>query len=163
MQFRKRKTREIAMQILFAWDSQANADLLVATQVAAAGTDEEETRSAAVAMAQAAWQQVATLDVWLERLAPKWPPRRQPGVDRSLLRLAAWELTSQTAPPGVVIDEAVDLAKQFSTQQSASFINGVLDSMRKEQAALTEGVVPAASDGEPASPAPAAPEAKEAE
>ena len=151
MQFRKRKTREIAMQILFAWDSQSNADAVVATQVAAIGTDEVETRAAAIEIARATWEQLAILDAWIERLAPKWPPRRQPGVDRSLLRLAAWELTSRTAPPGVVIDEAIALAKLFSTQQSASFVNGVLDAMRKEHDALTRGEP--GTSGEPILPA----------
>jgi N utilization substance protein B len=156
MQYRKRKTREVAMQILFAWDSQGAADTAAAQQIASLATEEEETRSAAVEMAHAAWEQVATLDAWIERLAPKWPPRRQPGVDRSVLRLAAWELTSGTAPAGVAIDEAISLAKQFSTQQSAAFVNGVLDSMRKEHQTLISAANNASPQAAPAVPEPPA-------
>jgi N utilization substance protein B len=72
------------------------------------------------------------IDERLERLAPQWPPRRQPGVDRSLLRLAVWELTNADTPPKVVIDEAIELAKKFSTEQSPAFINGVLDAVLRE-------------------------------
>ena len=58
-------------------------------------------------------------------MAPQWPTRRQPAVDRSILRLAVWELTNTQTPPKVVLDEAIELAKHFSTEQSAAFVNGV--------------------------------------
>ena len=126
------------MQILFAWDSQANADAEVGRQVAEDGTEHEDVRRAAIEMAKGAWAQLATTDPWVERLAPKWPPRRQPGVDRALLRLAAWELVTAQTPPKVVIAEAIELAKEFSTQHSAAFVNGVLDTLLKEHLALTD-------------------------
>lgn len=126
------------MQIIFAWDAQASSDADVARQVAADGSDDQEVRSGAIDMAKGAWEQLPTTDPWIEKLAPKWPPKRQPGVDRSLLRLAAWELISTSTPPKVVIAEAIELAKQFSTEQSAAFINGVLDSLLKEHLALTD-------------------------
>jgi len=138
MMYRKRKTRELAMQILFAWDAQGKNEQEVARQVVADGTDDEEIRADAVEMATAAFDQFSTIDPWVERLAPKWPPRRQPGVDRSLLRLAAWELLNTQTPPKVVIAEAIELAKQFSTEQSASFVNAVLDTLLKEHVALTD-------------------------
>ncbi len=72
----------------------------------------------------------------LRRSAPQWPPRRQPAVDRSLLRLAVWELTNTQTPPKVVIDEAIELAKHFSTGQSPAFVNGVLDAVLKEHRGL---------------------------
>lgn len=126
------------MQILFAWDAQGRYDSMMGKQVAEDGTDDGEVRADAIEMAHGAWEQLVTIDPWVERLAPKWPPRRQPGVDRSLLRLAAWELLSTQTPPKVVIAEAIELAKQFSTEQSAAFINGVLDSLLKEHQALTD-------------------------
>ena len=88
-------------------------------------------------MAAGAWEARAASDQWVERLAPQWPPRRQPGVDRNILRLAVWELTNTDTPPKVVIDEAIELAKQFSTEQSPAFVNGVLDAVLKEQQTLT--------------------------
>lgn len=126
------------MQILFAWDAQTECLDAMARQVAADGSEDEEIRSDAIEMAKGAWDQLSTTDPWIERLAPKWPPRRQPSVDRSLLRLAAWELICTQTPPKVVIAEAIELAKQFSTEQSAAFVNGVLDSLLKEHVALTD-------------------------
>jgi N utilization substance protein B len=57
-------------------------------------------------------------------------------VDRNILRLAVWELTNADTPPKVVIDEAIELAKCFSTEQSPAFVNGVLDAVLKENMAL---------------------------
>jgi N utilization substance protein B len=89
-------------------------------------------------MATAAWEGRETADNWINKLAPQWPPRRQPGVDRSILRLAAWELTAGKTPPKIVIDEAIELAKSFSTEQSPAFVNGVLDALLKEYQQLTD-------------------------
>ncbi len=62
--------------------------------------------------------------------APKWPLEKINKVDLSILRCAIWELKiEQKTPPKVVIDESIELAKQFGTDTSASFINGVLGSI----------------------------------
>ena len=79
------------------------------------------------------------IDQRVEKVAPQWPPRRQPAVDRNLIRQAVWELTNSDTPPKVVIDEAIEMAKKFSTEQSPAFINGVLDAVLKEHLGLTEG------------------------
>jgi N utilization substance protein B len=128
-----RKSRELAMQILFLWDAQGQTEAGLADQVVADGTDDPAIRQRALHMAQSAWEMRQNIDAWLERLAPQWPPRRQPGVDRNILRLAVWELTSADTPPKVVIDEAIELAKAFSTEQSPSFVNGVLDAVLHEK------------------------------
>ncbi len=135
------------MQSLFLWDTHGQSDPDMARQIINDGSDNEDVRSSALAMATAAWEQRDSSDRWVERLAPQWPPRRQPAVDRNLLRLAVWELTNTATPPKVVIDEAIELAKQFSTEQSAAFINGVLDAVLKEHLALT-GVAPLPHGGE---------------
>jgi N utilization substance protein B len=132
----KRKIRELAMQILFLWDSQESADRALAEQIATDGSDDPEIRKAALDAAAGAWEQRQVIDERLERIAPQWPPRRQPGVDRSLIRLAVWEMTSTDTPVKVVIDEAIEMAKVFSTEQSAAFVNGVLDAVMKENATL---------------------------
>ena len=134
---KRRKIREMAMQILFLWDTQQDANQEVAQQVAHDNSDDPALRQLATDMAKGTWEQRATIDPWIERLAPQWPLRRQPGVDRNLLRLAIWELTNTPTPPKVVIDEAIELAKEFSTEQSAGFVNGVLDAVLKERQALT--------------------------
>ena len=71
-----------------------------------------------------------------ERAAPQWPIRRLAAVDRAVLRLAIWELTSSDTPPKVVIDEAIELAKEYSTELSSGFVNGVLDAALKEKQGL---------------------------
>jgi len=136
---KKRKIRELAMQILFLWDSQDSADAALAEQVAADGSDDADIRSAALQMSAATWEQRKLIDERIERIAPQWPPRRQPGVDRNLIRLAVWEMTSTDTPPKVVIDEAIELAKEFSTEQSPAFVNGVLDAVLKEHEGLFAG------------------------
>jgi len=134
----RRQIREIAMQILFLWDTQGEQTPEAADRVAADATEDHETRREAIAMAGGTWEQRSTIDPWVERLAPQWPTRRQPAVDRNLIRLAVWELTNTATPPKVVIDEAIELAKQYSTEQSGAFVNGVLDAVLKEHRKLTE-------------------------
>jgi N utilization substance protein B len=60
-----------------------------------------------------------------------WRIERMPVVDRNVLRLAIYEMTQARTPPAVVIDEALELARQFSGEESVSFINGVLDAVRR--------------------------------
>ena len=135
---KKRKMRELAMQVLYAWDATGTDDQEVARQILAEGSDDDDTRRGGLEMAAGTWGQREASDQWVERLAPQWPPRRQPGVDRNLIRLAVWELTNTDTPPKVVIDEAIELARHFSTEQSPAFVNGVLDAVLKEHQALTQ-------------------------
>ena len=128
----RRKARELAMQVLFVWDAHGSNDTEMALHALAGDADaDDDTRRAGLAIAEGAWGQREASDQWVERLAPQWPPRRQPPVDRNILRLAVWELTNTTTPPKVVIDEAIELAKQFSTEQSPAFVNGVLDAVAR--------------------------------
>lgn len=133
----RRKMRELAMQVLFAWDARAGDDAELARATVEMGSDDERVRRDALAMAAGAWGAREASDGWVERIAPQWPPRRQPGVDRSLIRLAVYELTNRDTPPKVVIDEAIELAKTFSTENSPAFVNGVLDAILRERDALT--------------------------
>jgi N utilization substance protein B len=133
---KKRKTRELAMQVLYLWDSHALREVEPAQQIINEGTADPGIRASALEMADKTWEQRESIDKWLERLAPQWPPRRQPAVDRNLLRMAVWELTNTDTPPKVVIDEAIELAKEFSTGESAAFVNGVLDAVLKERQTL---------------------------
>src|ERR1700722_19116893 len=136
----KRRIRELAMQILFLWDSQDTADRALAEQIVMDGSEDPDIRRGALDAAAGTWEQRKIIDDRLERIAPQWPPRRQPGVDRNLIRLAVWEMTSTDTPPKVVIDEAIELAKHFSTEQSPGFVNGVLDAVLKEHATLVRGM-----------------------
>jgi N utilization substance protein B len=141
--FNKRRARELAMQILFVWDSTSEHDVSLARNLLADSGEDPALQAAAMQMAGGAWEQREMIDTRVEKIAPQWPPRRQPAVDRNLLRLAVWELTNLPTPPKVVIDEAIELAKHFSTEQSPAFINGVLDAVLRENRALTQGADPA--------------------
>lgn len=83
-------------------------------------------REKAMALAVGAWGGRDAADADLVALAPDWPPHRQAAIDRAILRLAHHEITSERAPVGTAIDEAVELAKAFSTEKSPKFVNGVL-------------------------------------
>ncbi len=73
------------------------------------------------------------IDVRLEKYSDNWTLSRMAVIDRNLLRMAASELMySKTVPPKVAIDEAVEIAKKFGTEDSPNFINGVLDRILKE-------------------------------
>ena len=141
---KKRKIREMAMQMLFLWDTSGSADEAMARQLTHDCSDDPIVRQQAMEMAGGAWEQRQSADRWVERLAPQWPTHRQPAVDRNLLRLAVWELTNTQTPPKVVIDEAIELAKAFSTESSAAFVNGVLDAVLKEHRALLSAPPPPA-------------------
>lgn len=72
------------------------------------------------------------LDEIIQANSENWRLDRMPAVDRNILRLAIYEMRAAETPPAVVIDEALELARQFSGPDSVSFINGVLDSARKK-------------------------------
>ena len=136
---RKSQIRQLALQLLFLFDANGAADRDLAEVALREGSDDADARQRAIEMATSTFESRETIDAWVERLAPQWPPRRQPGVDRSILRLAVWELTHADTPPKVVIDEAIELAKVFSTENSPSFVNGVLDAVLREHNTLKEG------------------------
>jgi N utilization substance protein B len=73
-----------------------------------------------------------TIDLRISEKSANWKLERMPVVDRNILRLAIYEMSRQDTPPAVVIDEALELARQFSGDDSVAFINGVLDAVHKE-------------------------------
>ena len=73
------------------------------------------------------------IDDLVERHSDGWSVARMPMIDRAILRLSTWELVDRPdVPVAVVIDEAVELAKDYSTERSPAFINGVLDAVARE-------------------------------
>ncbi len=74
----------------------------------------------------------AIIDKKIQNAAPVWPINKLNKIDLAILRLAVYELDSKTTPPKVVIDEAVELAKEFGGEASPSFVNGVLGTIYKE-------------------------------
>ncbi|MEM1010649.1 MAG: transcription antitermination factor NusB [Planctomycetota bacterium] len=144
---KSRLAREMAMQIVFALDVEGVSRDGLAEDVTAHATataqaegksqaDVHGARRLAALAAKRVWEDREQTDATLERLAPQWPPKRMPAVDRAVLRLASWELLNTPTPPKVVIDEAIEIARAFSTADSSRFVNGVLDAILKEREAM---------------------------
>lgn len=83
--------------------------------------------------------QKVKLDKLIEKAAPQWPVDKLNRIDLAILRLAVYELENEDTPPKVVIDEAVELAKEYGSESSSSFINGVLGTIYKEEGETENG------------------------
>lgn len=84
------------------------------------------------AMVRGVWENRPLLDSLIEQAAPSWPIYQMPAVDKTILRMAIWELRLNRldpAPQKAVINEAVELAKRFGSENSSRFVNGVLGSL----------------------------------
>lgn len=78
-------------------------------------------------------KKIKEIDELIKENAPKWPIDKINKIDLSILRCALWELIyKQEAPPKVIIDEAIEIAKEFGTESSSGFINGVIGSAIKK-------------------------------
>ena len=73
------------------------------------------------------------IDKLIQQAAPAWPINNLNKIDLAILRLAVYELQNEETPPKVVIDEAVELAKEYGSESSSSFINGVLGTIFSEE------------------------------
>jgi N utilization substance protein B len=89
---------------------------------------EPEGREYADAAVRGVGDQLAAVDARITEASTHWRIERMTRVDRNLLRLGTWELMTRTeVPRAVILDEAVELAKQFGSEESSAFVNGVLD------------------------------------
>lgn len=142
-----RDVRRLAMQVLYQIDLTGNADQQAVFETLDEDHDPLEVREEAVALALAAWHDRAEADKVFRDLAPDWPTHRQPPVDRAILRLAHHEIKSGRTHYKIAINEAVELAKEYGSENSSSFVNGVLDKMAKRlpQPTTTQLEPPAAS------------------
>ena len=129
----RRKAREYALQMLFQWD--ITRDTI--DQIGATFFDNHEEPPAVVEFARLlvsrTVEHVEEIDRLIQRHAENWRLDRMAIVDRNLLRLATQEfLYDKETPKTVVINEAIEIARRFSAQESPQFINGILDSIKKE-------------------------------
>jgi N utilization substance protein B len=133
--------REAALQILYQWEvggASLDDTLAVYWDVRERDPDASETgavdREYAAALARGTVGSLPELDALLEAQAEHWRLSRMAVVDRLILRLAAYEMRSLTeAPPAVVIDEALELTRKFSSEEAVPFVNGILDGLAKKQ------------------------------
>lgn len=127
-----RDIRRRALQALYQLDLRGEDD--AASIRAAIGEETTLTPNEcdrAFDLALGAYHDRAAADDEFRDLAPEWPTHRRPAIDRAILRLAHYEMTAGDAPPKVVVNDAVELAKEFSTERSPAFINALLDKVLK--------------------------------
>jgi N utilization substance protein B len=130
----RRKSRELALQMLFQSDmGKQNADHVRRTFWAEHGSASAEVRGFADDLFRVAMDRSPEIDKLIERHTEHWRMERMAAVDRNLLRAAVAEfLGYPETPRAVVINEALEIARKFSTPESVHFVNGVLDSVGKE-------------------------------
>ena len=129
-----RDRRRVALQALYQLDSGCADDGQLAdatTLRESLETESLDDQSVAdgIKLGREAWTHRSNADAAIEPLTPDWPIRRQPTIDRNILRLAWYEMNEAGTPPKVAISEAIELAREFSTAESPSFVNGVLDKL----------------------------------
>ena len=131
----RRKARECALQMLFQWDLGKDSPAAV-PELFWSNTrllEGEPLRAAANELFRGTAENATEIDRLIRAHAAHWRLERMAAVDRNILRLGVYELTRcRETPPAVVINEALEIARKFSGEESVHFINGVLDSIRKE-------------------------------
>lgn len=130
---KRRKAREYALQILFQFDfTEKKLDRRGLDEFWADKNEKQEIREFAEDLARGTVEKLDEIDAAIERLAENWVLRRMAAVDRNILRFAAFEiLYRKDIPCAVTINEALEIAKKYSSSEAASFLNGVLDRLAK--------------------------------
>jgi N utilization substance protein B len=134
---RRRRAREAALQILYQWEiGGASIDRAVETYFDLQWPDErpapDEIRDFATTLARETVERLPNIDALIAETTERWRPERMPVLDRLILRMAICELSREATPAAVVINEALELARTFSTEESVKFVNGMLDGVRKK-------------------------------
>jgi N utilization substance protein B len=133
----RHRSRKRALQVLFEWDMRGESiDGAIAHYYESLYSEESDKQPKPdrfmEELARGTVANAAEIDKKIEAKSEHWRLERMPVVDRNILRLAIFELDQQAVPPPVVIDEALELARQFSGDESLSFINGVLDAVHRQ-------------------------------
>jgi transcription antitermination protein NusB len=134
----RHRAREAAVQILYQWeiggrDVERAAETFFAFQWPNADAPPDDLRAFAAALSRDTVKSLDAIDALIAETAERWRPERMAVLDRLILRMAICELMrDRGTPPAVVINEALELARTFSTEESVKFINGMLDAIRKK-------------------------------
>jgi N utilization substance protein B len=139
----RHRSRKRALQVLFQWDIRGEPiDRAIENYYDTLYSEEQETQPKPdrfmEELARGTAEKSQEIDRQIEAKAANWRLERMAVVDRNILRLAIYELSRNEVPPPIVIDEALELARQFSNDESLSFINGVLDAVYKQTQAAGE-------------------------
>jgi N utilization substance protein B len=132
----RRRSRQRALQVLFLWDARRQSvDDVLDAYYDTLFSEEQPGRDPFVSeLVQGTIQNLAEVDERISRHAEHWRMERMPAVDRNILRLSVFEMTHLGTPAAVAIDEALELARKFSNEESVQFVNGVLDAVHRELA-----------------------------
>jgi len=131
---KRRQAREYALQILFQIDfTEKMVGRRELDEFWSDKKENKEIRKFAEELVKGALEKLEDIDALIEKLAENWILGRMAAVDRNILRLAAFEiLYRKDIPSAVTINEALEIAKKYSSSESAPFLNGVLDRLAKE-------------------------------
>ena len=135
----RRRSREHALQVLYQWDIRKQP-VDESIEAFYTGLYSEETTPRPPRdefleyLVRGTAAKAGEVDALISSHAEHWRLERMPAVDRNILRLAIYEMRNTETPAPVVIDEALELARRFSNEESVHFINGVLDAVRREPA-----------------------------
>ena len=130
----RRKSRELCLQMLFQWDmGKQTPEQVRSTFWAERASVDDATRGFADDLFNVATERHEQIDDLIQKHAQHWRMDRMAAVDRNVLRASVAEfLGYQRTPRPVIINEALEIARKFSSPESVQFINGVLDSVGKE-------------------------------
>jgi len=140
----RHRARQQALQMMFQWDVRRTPpeEIVGGYYGSLLISDDEEATPPRDEFAEELFRGVladlAGVDERITRHAAHWKIGRMPVVDRNILRIAVYEILTTDTPAAVIIDEALELAKRFSSDDSAQFVNGVLDAVRREK--VTSGI-----------------------
>jgi len=130
---KRTRARELAMQGLYQLDVQGPGLLERLGELFVESEADDSIRKLASEWTKGTWENLAQCDELIVASTIKWRLSRLSHVDKSILRLSVYQLKfCPDIPPRVVINEAIELAKKFSTDKSAPFVNGVLDAVLKK-------------------------------
>jgi transcription antitermination protein NusB len=141
--------REAALQMLFAVEAGGTeVERAIADFWAEFPAEDAEGRSYADALVRGVLRDIEQADAQIKKASQNWRLERMTRVDRNVLRLGAWELLERAdVPRAVILDEAVEIAKRFGTEESGAFVNGVLDRIA-ENLGRTDAPGSAPADGD---------------
>lgn len=127
----RQKSREFALQMLFQWEIGKQDPSRIIDGFWKNVSAQKSTREFADQLFENAASRAAELDPIIASHAQHWRLERMAAIDRAILRLALAELLTMSTPAKVVINEAVELAKKFSSEEASAFVNGILDAAVK--------------------------------
>jgi N utilization substance protein B len=127
------------MQMLFQWDMSRQDPAKLESKFWRTAKAADTTRTFANKLFEGAAKYADELDALIVQHAQNWRLERMAIIDRAVLRLAIYELRTRETPAKVVLNEAVDLAKKFSSEDAGAFVNGILDAVNKTLVEKADG------------------------